>query len=274
MENTSETLCTERGSKMGRYNLKGKVALVTGVSRQKGIGAAICKRLAQDGANIFFTYWTNYDQSMPWGAELTEPEEIQKEIQAFGVSCEKIELDLTKPESIPLLFETVELQMGSPSILVNNATYSVNDTYESISAEGLDAHYSVNVRATTLISVEFCKRFKHSSGGRIVNMSSGQSLGSMYNEISYAITKGAVETLTTTLAAAVMENGITVNAINPGATDTGWITDDFREEFKESFPLGRVGLPSDAARLIAFLASEEAEWITGQVIHSEGGFRR
>ncbi len=96
----------------------------------------------------------------------------------------------------------------------------------------------------------------------------------MPGELAYAATKGAIEAFTRTLAAEVGRKGITVNAVNPGPTDTGWSPEDLRSELSSKFPLGRVGAPEDAARLVAFLAGDEAAWITGQVIHSEGGFRR
>lgn len=96
----------------------------------------------------------------------------------------------------------------------------------------------------------------------------------MTGELAYAATKGAIDALTVTLAAEIGHKGITVNAVNPGPTDTGWMTDDVQNVLLPKFPLGRIGKPEDAARLIAFLASPEAEWITGQIIHSEGGFLR
>jgi 3-oxoacyl-[acyl-carrier protein] reductase len=96
----------------------------------------------------------------------------------------------------------------------------------------------------------------------------------MLGELAYAATKGAIEALTVTLAAEVGGKGITVNAVNPGPTDTGWMTEELRRELSEKFPTERVGEPEDAARLVAFLAGDEARWITGQVIHSEGGFLR
>jgi len=138
----------------------------------------------------------------------------------------------------------------------------------------LDAHYAVNVRAAVLLSVGFARRWKGERGGRIINLTSGQSLGPMPGEIAYATTKGAIEAFTSTFAVEVASRGITVNAVNPGPTDTGWMTEELKRELLSRFPTGRLGQPEDAARLIAFLAGEEAEWITGQVIHSEGGFWR
>ncbi len=172
------------------------------------------------------------------------------------------------------MLDTAVAQVGTLSILVNNATYSVEDGFEALNADILDKSYSVNLRATALLSVEFARRYPGGSGGRIINLTSGQSLGPMVGEIAYAATKGAVDALTLTLAAEVAAKGITVNAVNPGPTDTGWMTEAIKRELLPRFPMGRFGQPGDAARLIAFLASDDAEWITGQIIHSEGGFRR
>jgi 3-oxoacyl-[acyl-carrier protein] reductase len=143
-----------------------------------------------------------------------------------------------------------------------------------LTSELLDRHYAVNLRATALLSVEFARRFSGKGGGRIIQLTSGQSLGPMPGELAYAATKGAVEALTKTLAVELAPRGITVNAVNPGPTDTGWMTDEIKRELLPRFPMGRLGQPEDAARLIRFLVSPEAEWITGQVIHSEGGFMR
>ena len=251
-----------------------RVAIVTGVSRLKGIGRAICLALAKKNIDIFFTYWTPYDNEMPWKVEAKEPEIIQAEIKTLGVNCEKLELDLSKPTAIEELFQQVSKTLGNPSILVNNATYSTQTNIESITGEELDKHYAVNLKATTLLCVEFVRRFEVGLQGRIINLSSGQSLGPMSDEIAYAITKGAIETLTYTLHQKIAAKGITINAVNPGPTDTGWMDENLSEVLLKQFPTKRIGLPKDVARLIAFLASEEAEWITGQVIHSEGGFMR
>ncbi|HJQ27891.1 MAG TPA: SDR family oxidoreductase, partial [Rubrobacter sp.] len=161
-----------------------------------------------------------------------------------------------------------------PSILINAAAHSTRDGYEALDAETLDAHYAVNVRAMALLCVHFARRYPGGPGGRIVNFSSGQSLGPMPGELAYIITKGAIEAFTRTLAAEVAHKGITVNAINPGATDTGWMSEEMKREIVAKSPSGRIGQPEDAARLVAFLASDDAAWITGQIIHSEGGFFR
>ena len=244
--------------------LRGRVAVVTGAGRCRGIGAAICKALAEEGADVFFTHWK----------EGNEPKGLLEELRGAGVRAENMEVDLSLLESPERLLDMVTAWLGQPSVLVNNAAYSTRDGYEALDAATLDAHYAVNLRATALLSVGFARRFGGGSGGRIVNLTSGQSLGPMPRELAYAATKGAIEAFTLTLAAEVGQKGITVNAVNPGPTDTGWMADELRRELSGRFPTGRVGEPEDAARLVAFLASEEAAWITGQVIHSEGGFLR
>lgn len=251
-----------------------KIALITGASRLQGIGRAICLKLAQQGCDIFFTYWQPYDEAMPWDTPAHEPDIIQQEILALGVRCEQLELDLSHAEAVSILFQEIENTLGFPSILVNNATYSTNTNIETCSAHELDQHYAVNVRATTLLTLEFVKKFPFQTGGRIINLSSGQSLGEMPNEIAYAITKGAIETLTTTISKTIAAKGITINAVNPGPTDTGWLNEELHNVLEKRFPMKRIGMPKDAAKLIGFLCSEEAQWITGQIIHSEGGFIR
>jgi len=253
--------------------LTDKLALVTGVSRTNGIGAAICRELAQKGADIVFTYWTNYDDEMPWGVAEDEQEKIKAELETFGVRVEKIELDLMDTKSISIVFNYIEQKFhSSPDILINNAAFSVNDNLETISADKLDQHYFVNVRAVTLLTQTFVQNFSKKQG-RIINITTGWSRGQMPEELSYVLTKSAVETLTYTLSSSLASKGITINAINPGPTNSGWMNDKVKAELLPRFPTGRLGEPSDAAKLAGFLVSEDAGWITGQVIHSEGGFK-
>jgi 3-oxoacyl-[acyl-carrier protein] reductase len=248
------------------------VALVTGVGRKRGIGSAVCRALASRGADVVFSYWRAYDREMSWTAD--EGEALLGELRDFGVRTEGVEIDLSLPDSARHLLDTAEERLGQPSILVNTAAHSVRDGFEVLDAETIDAHYAVNVRAMALLSVDFARRYPGGPGGRIVNFSSGQSLGPMPGELAYVATKGAIEAFTRTLAVEVGHKGITANAVNPGPTDTGWISEELEQEILPKFPLGRVGQPEDAARLVAFLASDEAAWITGQTIHSEGGFFR
>jgi 3-oxoacyl-[acyl-carrier protein] reductase len=250
------------------------VALVTGVGRERGIGSAVCRALASRGADVAFSYWRAYDREAPWASEEDEPRSLLGELRAAGVRAEEMEVDLSLPDSARRLLDRTEEALGRPSVLVNVAAYSTRDGFENLDAETLDAHYAVNVRAMALLSVEFARRYSSGAGGRIINFSSGQSLGPMPGELAYAATKGAIEAFTRTLAAEVGHKGITVNAVNPGPTDTGWISEELAQELLPKFPPGRLGQPEDAAKLVAFLASDEAAWITGQIINSEGGFFR
>jgi 3-oxoacyl-[acyl-carrier protein] reductase len=252
-------------------DLTGAVALVTGASRLRGIGAAACRALAARGAGVAFSHWRPYDAAFPWAGTEAEPEELEAELAALGARTAAIACDLSTSEGPERLLADVESLLGPVSILVNNAAYSTNDGYERLDAATLDAHYAVNVRGTLLLSVAFARRFS-GQHGRIISLTSGQSLGPMPNELAYAATKGAIEAFTRSLAPAVAHKGITVNAVNPGPTDSGWITAELRETLLPLFPTGRLGTPEDAARLIAWLASPDAAWVTGQVIHSEGGF--
>ena len=256
---------------MSAESLRGRVAIVTGASRRKGIGAAICRALGAEEADIFFTHWTAYDRTMPWGADLDGPIALQNELRAMGVRCESMEIDLSSESAPKQIMDEVAMQLGNLSILVNNAAYSTRDGYEVLDAQVLDAHYAVNVRGTLLLSVEFARRFKGISGGRIINLVSGQSLGPMPGELAYVATKGAIEAFTVSLSAELASRGITVNGVDPGPTDTGWMTEDIKRELLLHSPQGRLGQSEDAARLIAFLASDDASWITGQIIHSRGG---
>jgi 3-oxoacyl-[acyl-carrier protein] reductase len=138
----------------------------------------------------------------------------------------------------------------------------------------LDRHYYVNIRAATLLTLNFLQACEENKEGRVVFLTSGQSLGPMPDEIAYAMTKSGVEAFVRSAASPAARKGVTINAVNPGPTQTGWISEGFKEELVNRFPMGRVGVPEDTAKLIAFLVSSEAQWITGQVIHSEGGFTR
>jgi 3-oxoacyl-[acyl-carrier protein] reductase len=255
-------------------DLRGRVVLVTGVGRRRGIGSAVCLALASRGADVVLSYWKAYDREMLWASDEDEPEALLEELRATGVRAEGVEVDLSRSDSPGSLLDAAEEKLGRPAILVNTAAYSTRDGFETLDADTIDAHYAVNVRAMALLSVGFARRYPGGPGGRIVNFSSGQSLGPMPGELAYVATKGAIEAFTRTLAAEVGHKGITVNAINPGPTDTGWMTEESKREIAPRFPSGRIGQPEDAARLVAFLAGDEAAWITGQVIHSEGGFIR
>jgi 3-oxoacyl-[acyl-carrier protein] reductase len=252
---------------MDSNTLNKKIAIVTGVSHSNGIGAAIARKLANQGIDVFFTYWM---------AEIKWIEEFQEEFRKLGVKCESAEFDLSISEAAGEILNAATEKLGFPTILINNAAHSSRDGYELLDAKVLDDHYAVNMRTTFLLSVEFARRFKklNKSSGRIINLTSGQALGPMIGELAYVATKGAITAFTLSLSAELAPLGITVNAVNPGPTDSGWMTEAIKDVLKPKFLMGRIGMPEDAANLVAFLASDEARWITGQVINSEGGFLR
>lgn len=252
--------------------LQGKIAIVTGASRRIGIGTAICRSLAKAGADIFFTYWQPYDRTMEWGEDREWPELLARQLEQEGVRAYGLEADLSVPETPKRIIEQATTVLGAPSILVNNATHSTLDGYERLSADILDAHYAVNVRGTCLLCAEFAKSFRYPSGGRIINMTSGQDKGPMPGELAYVATKGAISAFTVSLAAELAPLQITVNAVDPGPTDSGWMNEELKSFLLPRFPMKRIGQPEDAARLVKMLASDEAGWITGQIIHSDGGF--
>jgi 3-oxoacyl-[acyl-carrier protein] reductase len=251
-------------------DLTGRVAVVTGASRRLGIGAAVCRALASHGADVLFTHWQPYDLTQSHGVDSDGPATLQRELREFGVRVEDVAVDLADPAAPARVLDMVETRLGPPSILINNAAHSTHDDYRTLDAASLDAHYAVNVRATALLSVEFARRYRGGPGGRIVSLSSGQGVGPMPDELSYATSKGAIEAFTASLAAGVAARGITVNAVDPGGTDTGWMPADVKAAILREMGFGRIGQPEDAARLILFLASDAGAWITGQTIHSRG----
>jgi len=251
-------------------DLTGRVAVVTGAGRQRGIGTAVCRALASHGADILFTHWQPYNQTRPHSVDTEGPTVLQHELQEYGVRVENLPVDLGDPAAPARVLDVVETRLGPPSILVNNAAHSTNDDYRTLDAASLDVHYAVNVRATALLSVEFARRYPGGPGGRIISLSSGQGVGPMPDELSYATSKGAIGAFTASLAAGVAAKGITVNAVDPGGTDTGWMPEELKVDILRQMGFGRIGQPEDAARLILFLASDAGAWITGQTIHSRG----
>jgi 3-oxoacyl-[acyl-carrier protein] reductase len=249
----------------------GRTALVTGASRLIGIGAATCLELARSGANIAFTHWSRYDHEQ-YGTPENEPDQLLQQLRALGVRAEAIEANLSAPDAGTAVFDAAEAAIGKIDILINNAAHSTHDNVDTLTVESVDSHFTVNARATALLTVEFARRFT-GSHGRVVNFSSGQHLGPMPDELSYAMSKGAIIAFSQSISHDLIRRGITINVINPGATDTGWISEEFHAALKAEHPANRVGEPQDAARLIAWLTSEEAFWINGQLLNSEGMYR-
>jgi 3-oxoacyl-[acyl-carrier protein] reductase len=251
-------------------DLQGRVVVVTGAGRPRGIGAAICRAFAEQGCNIFFTIHTPYDkQTRSDETGSIGAQQLADELRQRGVLAGFIEADLALPNCAEWILNSAQ-QLGEPSILVNNAAYSARDGFEKLDAGGLDAHYAVNVRGPALLSVEFARRFSGQSGGRILYLTSGQDLGPMPGELAYVASKGAISAFMRSLAKEVGGRGITVNAVDPGPTETGWMSRDLQARLIAQSAIGRLGYPEDAARVIVFLASAAAEWISGETIHARG----
>jgi 3-oxoacyl-[acyl-carrier protein] reductase len=258
--------------------LRGRVAVVTGVSRRVGIGYAVARRLAALGASLFLHHYAPHDRDQPWGDDPGGAETVVTGVRsalAADASVHHLELDLALPDAPAQLIEAAAEVFGHLDILVCNHARSGGDgPLGTLDAALLDAHWAVNTRATILLTQAFAARHDGRPGGRVIFMTSGQDLGPMTGEVAYAASKGALASVTRTLADQLAGQGITLNAVNPGPVDTGYAPPEAYEAVRRRFPQQRWGVPDDPARLIAWLVTDEAAWITGQVINSEGGFRR
>jgi 3-oxoacyl-[acyl-carrier protein] reductase len=254
--------------------LTGRVALVTGVSRRAGIGFAIAQRLIAQGVSVFLHSFAPHDAAQPWGAD---PDGGEGVAAALG-GPDRIghrELDLGRPDAPAALVAETVARFGTIDILVVNHARSSHQSLEELTAAELDASWAVNARASLLLVQAFAAMHDDTRpGGRVVLFTSGQHLAPMGDELPYAVSKGAIHQMTRSLAGHLAPRRITVNAVNPGPTDTGWATPELSEQVARLMPFGRWGAPSDVANLVAFVVSDEGAWVTGQVLDSEGGFRR
>jgi 3-oxoacyl-[acyl-carrier protein] reductase len=263
--------------------LRGRTALVTGASRRGGIGFAVARRLAAYGASVYLHHHVPHDVEMPWGGD--SPEAVAAGVREVLGDPEARVVDgpgdLADPAGPARLVETAAEALGGRlDILVANHALSGSDgTLDTIDAAMLDAHWAVDARSVLLLVQAYARQRAAlppgAPGGRVVMMTSGQDIaGGMPGEIAYALQKGALASITRSLASALAERAVTVNTVNPGPVDTDYLSGDDYAAVAAMFPAGRWGMPDDPARLIAWLATDEAQWITGQVIDSEGGFRR
>lgn len=258
--------------------LRGRVAVVTGVSRRAGIGYATARRLGAMGASLFLHQYVPHDRDQPWGADPDGPQAVVDAVADTLVDDAAVhhtDLDLAIPDAPAQLINAVRDVYGHIDILVCNHARSGGDgPLGTLDAAMLDAHWAVNTRSVLLLAQAFAAQHDGRPGGRVIFMTSGQDLGPMRDEIAYATAKGALASITRTLADHLADQAITLNTVNPGPVDTGYAPPDVHEAVRRHFPTRRWGTPDDPARLIAWLASDEASWITGQVINTEGGFRR
>jgi 3-oxoacyl-[acyl-carrier protein] reductase len=206
-----------------------------------------------------------YRDRLPWGSDPSEVTDLLTSLDVPGM-----EADLGLPDVRALVFDTAEAAIGPIRALVNVHTHDPGGGIFDVDGAELDRHLAINVRGTYLLTRELVERYQPASGpGRVVNFVSGPPL---IGSVAYATSKGAVHWMTLSIAGEVAARGITVNAVNPGPTDTGWMSPELRERLDRTNPIGRISTPRDAANLVRFLLSDEGGWITGQLLQSDGGF--
>ncbi len=203
----------------------------------------------------------------PGGAE-----SLVEELSAAGGNLAHVSADLADPDTPAQLVAAARKSFGRLDIVVANHARSARQSLEELTAAELDLTYAVNTRATLLLVREFAAQYKPGAGGRVVVFTSGQYHGVMPAELPYIASKAALRELTPTLAAHLITRGITVNCVNPGPNNTGHGDDVGWAWIAERNPGGRASTPQDTARLVGWLVSDEAEWVTGQVIASDGGW--
>lgn len=282
--------------------LKGKVVLITGGNNPYGIGAATAKALASQGAKVFIQYLRSSSQTVeaskvrvPGEAfyrvqQTKSVDEVVRAIRERGSQAEAWEADLSDPAVVPELFDRAEKAFGPVEVLINNAAHCQPDTFipqgqlgldsravddfpmHSITAESHDQHFAVNSRAVALMMAEFARRHieRGAHWGRIINVSTDGASG-FGSEVSYGASKHALESYSRAAASELGRYGITVNIVSLGPIQTGWIPPEMEQEIARAIPLGRVGQAEDVADVIVFLASEQARWLTGQLLYVGGG---
>lgn len=239
----------------------GKVALVTGSSR--GIGRAIAKRLGDDGARVVVNYRADEESAA----------RVVEEIESAGSSALAVRADVADPASLRGLFDATEARFGGIDLVVNNVATARFAPLRDTTDEDFETMLATNVRSGFVALREAARRVR--DGGRIVVVSAGVTLTNAPTTGIYAAGKAAVEQLAKVLAKELGPRGITVNNVLPGATRTDalarGVSTDVVERAVANTPLGRLGEPDDIADIVAFLASDEARWITGQSVAAGGG---
>ncbi|HEU0182776.1 MAG TPA: SDR family oxidoreductase [Agromyces mariniharenae] len=284
------------------FPLAGRTALVTGVSRRRGIGYAVASKLAALGASVFLHHYRPHDLDQPWGGD--DLEAIRSGIRSSlteGAVMGDLSADLSDAAQVEPLIEAASRLTGELDVLVCNHARSGGDGgILDMTPDRLDAFWDVNARSTLLLTAAFA-RMKSGRGhtvaqrpgermpretpfaepqGRVFWMTSGQLDGPMRGEVAYAASKAALAGVTATVAAELLDLGIILNTVNPGPVNTGYMdpetTDrplEALEQHLATTPFGRYGRPEDAAELIGWLATPSGAWVIGQVLTSDGGFR-
>jgi 3-oxoacyl-[acyl-carrier protein] reductase len=250
-------------------NVQRPVALVTGVGREVGIAAGIVGRLASDGWDIAMTYWSEYDARPPWGERAGTVSAIESAARDRGARVFAVEADLTDVTAPTALFDATEAALGPVTALVLAHAEDIESGILDTTAANFDRHFAINTRASWLLIREFATRLTATPGsGRIVALTSDHTS----SNLPYGASKGALDRIVIAAARELGELRISANVVNPGPIDTGWMTPELAEELTTKTPAGRLGQPTDAAALVAFLLSADGGWINGQLLKSDGGF--
>ena len=251
---------------MPSNKLKGKVAIVTGAS--KGIGAGIAKQLAVEGASVVVNYASSREDA----------DKVVDAITKEGAKAIAVQADVSKTKDIERLFSETKRAFGRLDILVNNAGVYQFAPLEETTEDQFQRQFGINVFGLIAATREALKYFGP-EGGSVVNISSTTTSLTPPTTVVYTATKGAVDSITRVLAKELGPRKIRVNSINPGLVETegvhalGVVGSDFEKEAVVQTPLGRIGQPGDIAPAVAFLASPESAWITGEIIQVAGGLR-
>ncbi len=242
--------------------LNGKCALVTGASR--GIGKAIALKLASLGANLVLNYRSSEAEAL----------EVEKEIKNMGVEAISVKGDISKLEDVENLVAAAKEKFGVIDIMVNNAGITKDNLILRMKEEDFDKVIDVNLKGVfncLKVITPIMVRQKH---GKIVNLSSVVGISGNAGQVNYAASKAGVIGMTKSLAKEVGSRGINVNAVAPGFIETDMtevLGEKYKDEMKKNIPLKKLGKPEDVANVVAFLVSESSDYVTGQVIHVDGG---
>lgn len=242
-------------------------ALVTGVGRRRGIGAALALGLAADGWDLALSYWHAYDDRLGLGRSADDLDTLARDIRGLGRDVVLLPADLEQPDAGTALVQQATAELGPLSGLVMAHCESVNSGFLDTSVESFDRHYAVNVRAPWQLIAAFAQQVP-AAGGAVVALTSDATA----RNLPYGATKGALDRIVIAAAHELADRRIRSNVINPGPVDTGWMDDDIRAAALAMTPAGRLGTPEDTANLVRFLLSPQGEWVNGQLLHSNGGF--
>jgi 3-oxoacyl-[acyl-carrier protein] reductase len=242
-------------------------ALVTGVGRRRGIGAAIALGLAEDGWDLALSYWHPYDDRVGLERSLDDVDAVAEQARALGRSVVLLPGDLEQPDQATALVGRAASALGPVTGLVLSHCESVDSGFLDTSVENFDRHYAVNVRASWLLVATLARQLPP-DGGRVVALTSDHTVGNL----PYGASKGALDRLVIAAAHELADRRLLANVVNPGPVDTGWMDDRTRTELTARTPAGRLGTPQDTADLVRFLFSERGSWINGQLLYSNGGF--